>query len=304
MGKREARLSDLFRRGTKHTFTDPDGGMSVTVYVRKLRDHEMDKVYAAASAARARELARYRDPDGDYMADVTQQVYELGDDPGPLAAFLAGHQVSGRVEAIEAEIAGAEDSEWAKDDYLNGLREAWFGSDETRPLREVYAIVESVEDWRNEADDEDLTEELVDEARRVYAEFNRFNTQVQERAAAELEAAKAYFEADPIERLRDLVAKQFIDDAGRIAWTRGYRLARILHSVRRDDDHSKKYFHHIDEVEDLDPSIRAELVAVYDLISTAGTVGKDSPLPPSSLERSDSHDTPGGSGHSSVASVA
>lgn len=323
MGTTPARLGDLRRRGKLHTFKDPGGEDSehgpieVTVYVRKLRQFEVEKVQGAAEAERAKTLARYRDPEGDDRQVVVQRVWDLVDkatlDPSdeeskklPIVALLATYEVGEKAKAIEAEHEGADGSEWAKDGYLQSLREAWLGDADREGLKFVYAIVgdKPIEEWSEDALAGDFTEEIVADARRVFDEFKRFNDEVDQLLQDEMTEARDSLEGLAFEALFDRAVAKMVEEEGQIAWMRGLRYGELLHAVRDAKDHGARYFRDLNEIVELDPDIRAELMAVIGSMEIGTDEGKDSPLTPASSQRSSLPDAGVASDPSSTSSAA
>jgi hypothetical protein len=159
---KKSHLKDLYRRGKELRLDDGDG--EATVWLQKLSPVDHATAVSRASAARARALMSRNDPDSDDYMSAYGAVIGSGVERETLIRYINLPELGNKEMIIEAEMAAEE--EWSKDDYLQGLRDAW---NDTLELR--YAL---------EPDDP--------ECKRVFAELTRF--------ADAVNARMGVFEAD------------------------------------------------------------------------------------------------------------
>lgn len=253
------RLNDLFKMSTEEVFAaeTPD---EERVLVVKLNEPEMDEVQAKASAARARLMLAARDENSDDYARIHAELGEL-DEEG-LIAHIVDDEYAKRQISIHDELAAAK--EWSDDDYLEGLRELWFGTADEPGLY--------------------MTDPSGEEGVRVMGELARFNDQLVERLTAEYEdLADAWRGLDP-EIVREKALSAIIQRAGGKAYTDEYLRRRTYLSVRCIDDREKLYFDSIEQFDASDKEmVKDRLKRAYNEMSVEGREGKGSPgLPGSS----------------------
>lgn len=254
------RLSDLYVVGKDLSFDD-GAGEPVTVYLKKLTPVDQETAIRKANAARSKVYAAGRDPESDESGDLLSQAIDLGtrDD---LVSYLCAARLSTFETQKEAELA-AED-EWSKDGYLQGLKDAWEDG-----LKETYHV-----------DPED------NEAKRVFAELERFAEQVEPHVADEKTNLEGLYANTPLEELRQLVADDLLSMSADVAWVREYRKCEVWLSVRVPENHRERYFESKDEVDELPPEILNRLVEEYRVLTVDVVEGKDSRATDGSLTSS------------------
>ena len=261
---KKRRLEDLYVRG-RELPVDDGSDDPVVVWLQKMNPLEHEKAIRKAGAAKAKVLMAARDKDSEEWQEAYADVADLGD-TSPLVDYLISDDVARFQEAKEAEISYAE--EWAKDNYLQGLRDAW--EDPDKPLSHVYL-----------KDPED------EEARRVWLELKRFADQVQEEVQPQIENLRRDYEGADEERLREKALQRFIELRSGLAWLREYRNCEVFFSVRELDDHRKYYFTSRDQVDSLAPQVMAQISTAYQELNVEVMEGKGSLKIPSSSPSSE-----------------
>jgi len=270
------RLADLYITG-KEVHIDDGVNKPVVVYVRKLNSVDHDKAIKRANAARSRVLAVRGTPESDAYDDLMGTARLLSREE--VVDFLLQEHRQDRLPVIEAEMA-AED-EWAKDEYLTGLRDAWEGG-----LNDTYA--KAPED---------------EEAKRVFGEMQRFNKAV----AGILDDAVASFEADLDQRsdedLRREIFDKTLETQGNIAWVQEFRRCEVWLGVREPDKKTRVFVER-EEIDELSEEVFATLLRAYSEIGVEPQEGKESPVKEDSSPSSDSPGNPEMDGSSGQATAA
>lgn len=290
MAQRET-LADLYKAGDVYPIVQVDDDDTVVktihVWVQKLLPKDHQAVMNRSNAARAKVMAETRDHDSDLYLMLVQGVHDLGDDPAPIIERLANIRVAERIETIQAEIDFGEHSEWAKEGYLRGLQDAWNGDETVRGLKET---------WQHaQAGDDSVDPERVAEANRIWDELTRYLACIETAQAAEIDAAKRYFETESLDSLRAMLIEEECKHAGNLAWATAFKLNRLFHSTFDaapdgvDGEGNQKWKatnrRHFDDFESLENShdrIKAQLLAAVEDISLDGTAVKGLQRPVSS----------------------
>jgi hypothetical protein len=232
------------------------------VWLQKLNPLEHEKAIRSAGAARARAMLEGRNRDGEAWQEAYADMHDLGPRE-TLIDYLIAEEISKRTDAHEAELAFEE--EWAKDGYLQGLRDSWEGG-----LKDRYVI---------DAGDE--------EASRVFTELQRFSDQVS--AQVEPETADLRRDYDDIsdDALMQKAVERFIELRSGLAWLREFRRSEVFYATREIDDHRKYYFTTRDEVDNLASEVFTQLTTAYQELIVDPSEGKDSAKILSSLPSSE-----------------
>jgi len=174
------RLTDLYVVG-KEIDVDDGAGTPVKVWIQKLAPIDHETALRKANAKRAKTLAAYKKD--MTLGDIENALTELmlaTPNRDELVEFLVNDRIIKLYQAREAELA-AED-EWAEEDYLQGLRDAW--ADE---LEEIAA-------------DNPEDEEVV----RVKSELDRFNAELEKIIEGDILEELAKEPTSPEEELQSL----------------------------------------------------------------------------------------------------
>lgn len=262
MTTKQATLSDLYRRGKNVTITDPGTGVEVEFYLKKLNPLEAKQARDKGNASRARVLMKRKDPESDVYLAAYSEAY---DQPRESRIDdILGMKVLQKRQQVEAEVEMTEDSEWAKDGYLSGLRESW--DDE---LRDQFV-------------DPEIENEDKEDAVRVFGELQRFGDEVEKVLKHEIAALRRPYEAMSDDELLEKTIETQFEQMGFAAWLDTYHSYRVLLSVRDKDDHSKKVFKHLTEVQELETPVFNTLIDEYSQLEATDMQVKDLEQTPSS----------------------
>jgi hypothetical protein len=242
------RLTDMYRVEKSITFDDGQGD-PITVVVRKMNpvDHQSALRYANAARSRAAALKNHPEDD-EYQA---QWALVLDYDRESLTRYLLEDFRINRSPILEAELA--DDEEWKKDGYLDGLQHDWMDH-----LKDVYA-----------ADPEDV------DAKRVFTELQRFTDKLDEIVQAAVDNLEDDLEKKSEQDLRQQVFDKLFSSYASIAWLNEYRRCEVAYSVRTEDG-KERYFKHRDEVSELPTEIFQQLQEAYRELTVEVQEGKDS----------------------------
>lgn len=252
MPKRK-RLGDLFQIGKEITIIEPsrDGDPDQeTVWLQKLNSVELEQAWRRANAVRARLLAVKHDTDSDEYFVAVSDALEKDDDE--LVDYLLGPERAKSVIIREAELAA--DEEWSKDDYLQGLRDAWNDGLGKR--------------FHQDNEDPD--------AKRVWMELRRFADGVDALMQSDIDDLRASFEALPVEEVRKQATELCFEQNATEAWAREYNYAEIWLGTRELDDHGKRYFVTREEVDQLAAPVLGRLQREFESMRVDVLEGKGS----------------------------
>lgn len=256
------RLTDLYVTGKEVTVNDDSGEDPIVVYLQKLNPMDNEQALRKAGAARSRILSWGKNPDSDEFLSVESEVWDIKE-RDTLIEYLIQEDLSNKYASTEAELA-AED-EWSKDNYFQGLRDAWEGG--------------LAEEWAADPEDAD--------AKRVQSELKRFDDRVSERVEQEAEHLRSQWRDIPEHELRSEVTGKFVKMRADMEWLREFRKCELWLSTREAENHKKLYFQNRAEVDMLDPQIFGRLMAEYEQLTVDVQEGKDSPETPASSPSSD-----------------
>jgi len=255
--KKRRRLTDLYMVGKEVSFTDvlDENGDDdpIVVWLNKLSPIEQRDSADQATKARATILAIKNSPVfSPERLSYEDQIYDLGIDSRELQIeFLASEKIQ------EAEISNEEriaaNDEWANDQYLISLREAW-----------VDGLLDK---WTEDPEDE--------EAKKVYDELKRFAEQVLEASKDDRENILAEYEHISDDEIFKSVVDKIIDAEADFAWMNEFAAWQVYYAVRELDDHKTRYFESREEVACLDNRILTDIVRLYREMTVEGIEGKD-----------------------------
>jgi hypothetical protein len=287
MAPTQPRLSDLHKTKERLVLTGEVDGkpVDIPVWVVKLVDTDIQACHDVANAAKARMMMSRAKEGSDEWLSYYGQTLEMGEDVGPLVELLSHFHILERTAVIQDEVAGAEDSEWAKDEYLQGLLTAWRGAEGQPGLMLA---------WQARDDDPETLDPAlaaqIPEAIQVFDEIERFEAEVSKRLEVEREKFIREHTDDPIDELRRKIVDRHLEDQANAAWFRTYERAKVYYCTRTEEDHHVRYFKSPAEVAQTSKATRDEIVSCYNRISVEGTAGKESPVPQSSSPPSGSSD--------------
>lgn len=255
------RLEDLYIVGREVSIDDGTGD-PVVVWMQKLNPVELNSVMRSANAARARVRSVRADKTSDEYMALWLDVLDWEDKAG-LIEYLIAEQIMRIQERCEAQLEAEE--EWSKDNYLQGLRDAW----ETG-LSERHVL---------EPDDAEAT--------RVLAELTRFATAAEEMGADDIALARAEMEAQPMEALQEQAMDRVIAYRSNASWLEEFHRAELLYGIRETSNHKTRYFTDRTQLDLLSGAVLGQLFAEYATLSLDVTEGKDSEETPTSSDSSE-----------------
>ena len=249
--KARRRLTDLYVVGKEVTFDD-GAGEPITIWVQKLNPVDTSTAMKRANGERARVLSLKHHTDTDEYLAIRVDVEGMASEREGLIEYLIAEDMAKHLQSKEAELA-AED-EWAKENYLEGLREAWENGLEDK--------------WLVDPDDE--------EANRVRLEIKRFADTVVEQSDDHKDFLKAAYEDYTTEKLVDLVTDRMIEIQADMAWMKEFRRCEVWFCVRDPENHRDYYFENRDEVDALPLEVLQRIQDEYASLSVETLEGKDS----------------------------
>ena len=258
------KLTDLFRVGTEFTVDDGDGG--VLVYLAKLNPVQSETAIRKANAARARFLTIAKDKESDQYLAVVNDVMDLSKDE--LLDYVSADEMARRSSALEAEYA--ENKDWMKDDYLQGLFDAWEDG-----LQDLYLEAET-------------DEERDPEAVRVFSEMQKYSTEVNDFLAKEGESVREDFANKPMESLQELIVEKMLRIQADLGWMIEYRKCEVWLGTYTSTQPRKPYFATRQEVDLLEAETLTCLIGGMSQLNVEVDEGKDLPLTEDSSVSSES----------------
>lgn len=263
----------------------------VTLWVAKLSDLEMGEAFKHAARAQSVAMAAARDPESEQYTNMAASVAGMERDSlidilvdrdyPELESWDDSGAVPEKYAAVEARVHGEPDidtetgdeipNEWAKEDYLEGLREAWWGG-----LDRAYA-----------ADPNDY------EAKRTLDEITRFNDEVEHEYGEARKDARAELDQFTDTRLVDDVVDLLASIDGQAAWQEEYQVRVVFLATRNCDGpdpddpthrrckcrgtgrkHADFHFQSIDEVRSTDGRVRIPIYLAWNQLMVSPREGK------------------------------
>lgn len=252
-------LRDLYVRGKLVTISDsPEDNPevegetvdenAVQVYVKKLNMHETEQALRAANMVRAATIAASKDPEHTVYKSVLADVLDMPVED--MKDFLISLPLAEKRESVEAEIAA--NPEWEEDNVLQGLTDA----------------------WREGLHDKFVKDAEDPEAKPVYEQLKRYSDEVE--AVLEREAVALRRDLDDLseEELRKRTTEQMLKNKADMDWSDAYRKSELLHAVRDPEDHTKKYFEGLSDLDELEKLTMLRLLAEYRGVTVDPKEGK------------------------------
>jgi hypothetical protein len=250
------RLTDLYVRGRDVTF-DEHEGEPVVVWLQKLNEVDRQSVVRRSHAAKARFLLEGDKEDTEVFQSMYSQIRTI-DDRDTLFGILTSEELIRARARIEAQLATDEET-WGKDNYLQSLYDAWVGTDDEPGLAAA------------KAEDENDPEAL-----RVEAELDRFETEVAERLEAEADQIRTRWDHAASDELWREAAHRLIVNRSDEIFLAEFERQSLFYCTREPDQHDRRYFSTVTEIDDLDPSIRTRLQRELQDLTVTPAEGKDS----------------------------
>lgn len=261
------KISDLFRRGEELELND--GQYNAKVWLQKLNPIESETAVRRANAARAKFMLSVADRESETYLSLLNEVVDYT--PQELVEFLAAQDIAQRMEALESEYAETKD--WNKDDYLQGLNDAW-----TDELEERYLTSQA--------------EGIPDpEAEKCFEELTSYQKGLEQLLLAEQETATLVYQNRTSEELRDQVVERMFKLQADVAWLGEYRKCEIWMGTRVSKTDHTKAFEQRREIDDLPAETINLLVEGFLGLSVPVLEGKGSQATATSSRRSKRHET-------------
>jgi len=252
------KLADLFRVGQDFSIDDGEGGVSV--YLAKMNPVQSETAIRKANATRAKFLSSVKDKDGEDYLSIANEVLDLSKED--LVLYAAADASSKKVDVWEAEFLN--ESEWSKDDYLQGLLDSWNGDAEDPGLQSVYAD--------GEEDSKDP------EALRVFSEMERYEDSLREFVNKERSHIEEEMESFSVEKLQDIMIEAMVGVQSDMAWMIEYRKCEVWLGTYTITKPHTPYFATRSEVDALEGETLTRLIAGLGMLNVEVDEGKDSPL--------------------------
>lgn len=265
------RLGDLYVRG-KMLEPNDGTGEPVKVWMAKLNEIDRETAMRRANAVKARYMIEADNEDSETFIATYAEVRAI-DDRDDLVAYIITEDLTKARRRIEAQRATDEES-WGKEDYLQGLVDAWTGVDGESGLAAVFA-----------EDPEDP------EAIRVEKELARFEDEVRVAMGAEVERLTKDWADVSLDDLRRKVAHKLLEVRAGEQFAREFRRQQMFFALRDPVNRHQRYFERVAEVDDLDDDLREYLTEQYDGMVVEGAEGKGSPPVPTSSTSSESSES-------------
>lgn len=260
---KKRRLSDLYVVGKELVFDD-GSGEPLTIWLQKLNPMEHEAAMRRAAGARSRIMSGKHEVELEMAQDEAASFGRVG-----WIEYLTSDALGKKLHSLEAELAAEE--EWSKDDYYQGLKDAWEASLEQ-------ALVEDPDDMS---------------ALKVQEELNRFREQLEKRVEGERERITADYETKEDDDLERRVVDRLIGTRADVAWLTEFRKCEIWLAARDADDHHAKYFESREEVDQLSQQVLVRLMHEYQDLGVDPLEGKASGATPDSSPSSASPETEG-----------
>lgn len=286
MPKRK-RLTDLYKRGKTITIVGPDAenvNDGVEVWIQKPNPTEMESIHRRANAKKALIVKSGEDETSEIFLAAWAESRDFLNKETLITLALYEDLGSARMRA-NAEIA--DEKEWKEEDYLQGLLDLWQGDPEQGDfgLSEVWTSMP--EEW----DESDFSSEEVarmNEAKHVFSELERFDSQVEKALKAEEERLRVDWASRDDEFVVRAAVKELVRQQANQAFVDEYDRQLMYYTVREPDDHKKRYFANMAEIDDLEEGVKDQLKLAMNSLLVDVVEGKDSPVTPTSSDSSES----------------
>jgi hypothetical protein len=268
------KLSDLYVRGRELAPSDGEGD-AVKVWLAKLNEVDREAAMRRANAAKARFVIDADNEDGELFASAYAEIREI-EDPQDLIIFLISDDVTKARRRIEM-VKAADEETWGKEDYLQGLLDAWYGDDDNPGLSSVA---------QEDPDDP--------EAKRVIDEIIRYQNEVAAEVRVESTNLMKEWEDQSLDQIRRRAAHLLLELRASEVFTREYKRQQLFFAVRDPVNRRMRYFENVAELDDIDDELRAFFTEQYESMMVDRTEGKDSPPPADSSTSSESAESDSG----------
>jgi len=265
--KKRRRLGDLYVRG-KEIKIDDGTGDPVVIWIQKLNEIERDAVLRRANAAKARYLLECEHEESELFVGTLASVHDYLDHDGMVNVVISEDVAKAR-QRFEAQMAADEEG-WGKDDKIKSLLDEWVGTDEEPGLAATFA-----------EDENDPS------ALRVKGEIEAYEADLDRAVKEEQERLAREFDSTPDMELSRLATREVLKRRGEDVFMKEWLRQQTFFCVREPDDHQKRYFGSMPEVDDLHDTVREALERQCNSLFVDLTEGKGSPASPASSTSSE-----------------
>jgi hypothetical protein len=248
------RLSDLYVRGKEVTIDDGTDD-AVTIWLQKLNGVDRESCLRRSHAAKARYMSEADQEDSELFQAVFSQIRVMERDD--LVGLIVAEDLAKYRQRVEAE-RSADEETWGKENYLQGLVDAWIGDENEGGLAAIMA---------QDPEDPDV--------KRVDAELKRFEEEVLSLVRVESDRLILDWGDAPEETVWKRATSRLLDLRSTDAFGAEFERQQLFYSVRDPDDHAKRYFGTLTELDDLDDAVRKKLVNEYNELMVSPIEGKD-----------------------------
>lgn len=265
--RKRRRLVDLYVRG-KELSVDDGTDDPVVIWLQKLNEIERESILRRANAAKARYMIECDDETSELFVASYGSVREFLNREAMVNLIVTEDVVKARARFEEQ--AFADEDGWGKDQKLKGLVDAWSGDDDNPGLAAAFA-----------EDPEDP------QALEVKAQLDQYEKELESRVDEEHQRLAKEWEDASLDEVTRLATTEILKRRGDEAFMKEWSRQQIFYSVRNPDDHHKRYFGTVAEVDDLDDKIRTFLEDKCNALFIEPAEGKDSPASPASSNLSE-----------------
>jgi hypothetical protein len=258
--KPRRRLGDLYVRGEEIN-VDDGSGAPVKAWIQKLNELERDAVLRRSSAKKARFELEAEHQESEQFVATLGSLREFVDHEGLISIAIAEDMLRFR-QRTEAQMTEDEDG-WGKDNKITELIDEWTGSTDSPGLAAAYA-----------------EDENDPNALRVKGEIEAFEADLERAVTAERDRLVAEWESASEADLARKAARDVLKRRAGEEFIREWNRQQVFYAVREPDDHHRRYFGTLQEVDDLDDRIRELLESKCNQLFMDNQEGKDSPATP------------------------
>lgn len=237
----------------------------IIIWLQKLNAVETTDTTRRSDAQRARTLMVREDHDCDEWQAIQNAVFDFISTNGSekVVDFLLLDERPKVQRNHESRIAN--EDEWSKDNYLMGLRDAWFGGLERR--------------WLENNDDL--------EAARCKAALDRYSTEVSEAVENEMDVLRDNFRDRTPDMLDEAMCERLLEMEANQKWMRELWKSQLYYGARDPDQRRERVFASREEVDELTVVAFDFLRDAYQNLEVDVLEGKELEVPTPSSPSSD-----------------
>lgn len=271
MAKKQAHLSDLLKTGKEVRFetTDEDGEeVEIAIWLRKPVSAQHEEAVAKARGSQARRRSTFRDKESDEYVSLMDDMEQFETKEDIITQLMRFEEHDLRSQAYN-EILYDEDIAPRDEDGELFWGEA--GEQYVELLSAMTARMAEITEYNDKlgAEDDDMliAFDQDEELMRLEKQRSQLDEQVNERYEKLAAVKKEEFKARRFDDLKKELIKRLVDLDASIAWHDVYNKWMLFFSCRMPDDHQKRYFRDVDEIDMLPPLVRQTLQDEVDDLS-------------------------------------